>query len=240
METKELTKHTYSTGYFYHEVNRYFKYEEDCFYLYGDGIFNYKDCIKQPCYDINGKYLGVFESEERYTKKEKDKLLNSDWTNGVLQLNYNFYKIEYGANTMDEVSNFERILENSNLIKVNDWDSNCRFDANEIYNQFNTGKIKDKYEPFDLIEICYSGNSQRITNIVNKKIYELDIKDYTKRKNLFIKQNPDLKTQTERVYIHNIVYLMDFWKLNKNQLNSFNIVDKTINKLNRKITSKIT
>ena len=239
MEIKEIKKNTYCNGYFYNKVNRYLKYENDCFKLYGDGLFNYVDIIRQPCYDVDGKYLGTFESENIYEKEEVKKPIEPNYCVQVIQLNYNFFKIEHGGNTMNEISSFESILENSNLIKTNDWSSNCRFDSNEISNQFFTGKLKtSSYEPYEPIEICYTGHSQRITNTVNKKLYDLDINKYTKRKNNFIKNNPELKEYVENIYMHNIVYLMKFWNKNKKQLNKFEKVNNTIQKLNRKITSK--
>jgi hypothetical protein len=235
-----MEDYSYCRGYFYYEVKRIFENENNLLTLYGTGNFLYTDVKYKKAYDKEGNFIGELKTEKHYDKYVERKKLKEN-TTGAIQINYNFYKVKYYANTIDELSDFKSILEASNLIKSDDL---YRYDKYYFAQNYHEGFVnkKDTYysEPYENMEICYFGHSCLIKNTVYKKIYELDLKKYESNYKNFVKENPEHKNRVETIYMLNIDYLMRFWDVSKKKLFSktFNPLEHTIKKLNRRITLK--
>lgn len=207
---------------------RFFVYSED-------HMYDTKSYVE--IFDDNNKSLGVFTKSNRVTKeetKEIEKQIN------VFQYNYNFYLLPIGrCVTLDEIQDAYHLVNPIFNIKEDHYYGidleNC---LNEFFGQRKTIYYREHFNP---CEICLIGHSRHIHNITNKKLFNLDIKEYTKRKNDFIKENPRYERQVENIYLHNIGFLCLFWNVNKKQLlkDNFDKSKKSIEKLNRKITNKI-
>ena len=196
------------------------------------------------CFDKNGNKLGVFKNEKNITKTEEKEL---EKQMSVIQYNYNFHLLPLGCvSTMDEVSSAHRLINSAfNIKDVKNYSE--YFDRDNAIHRFNHDEIdvknkipynyRENFTPFEIVKL---GFSREIINVTYKKLFDLDIKEYTKRKNDFIKQNPIYKEQVEYIYEINIGHLSLFWDVPVKSLlkDNFNKNTQAINKLNRKITIK--
>ena len=191
------------------------------------------------CYDAKGNYLGVYKEEKNHTKTETKEIENQKV---VVQIDYDFKLLPIGAcYNQSEIYEGTKLLEKEFNIK----DAECydnRINIEEyirIYNGDNTKTIhyKENFTPFEICKIGYSAN---ITNKTNKTL-SLSIKDYTRSKDEFVKNNPRHEDVIEYIYNANIGYLCLFWGVSRNVLlkDNFNRNDKAFKKLNKRIKQKI-
>tara|TARA_R110000851_G_scaffold310886_1_gene470896 strand:+ start:30 stop:776 length:747 start_codon:yes stop_codon:yes gene_type:complete len=220
--------------------------DEYKFFVFSDDHL-YNVIEETECFDKKGNILGVFKNEKNIRKTEEKEL---EKQLQVIQYNYNFYLLPLGCvSTMDEVSDAYRLIDSVfNIKDVKNYHEHFNRD-NALYRfHYDEIDIKNKrpYIPYDYkenftpFEIVKLGFSREIINVTNKKLFDLDVKEYTKRKNDFIEQNPEYKRQVEFIYKMNIGHLSLFWGVPIKSLlgDNFNRNIQAINKLNRKITIK--
>lgn len=237
-EKQNITTKEYYRGYL--KVNDTKEYLEKVdneykFFVYSqDHLYNKTTSIN--IIDNKGNDLGCFENTEAIRKEETKQLKNQLL---VYHINYNFYLLPTGVcSTIDDVHNCTRFISSVFNIK----EHGRSYDVNNYIRAYE-GENTDRYysECFTPSEICQTGHSVGITNKTFKKLFDLDIKEYTKNKNAFIKLHPDREERVEFLYKINIGYLMLFWGVTKKQLlnDKFCRRSASISKLNRKITLKL-
>lgn len=197
-------------------------------------------------YDNQGKfYKTVKEStqERRRETKEMKKGLQ------VFQIDYKFYLLPTDYfNTQDEVSDVCGVLNNSNMGNF-DVGHHCISDLYMIHSprskDFVNDYMKDRInyilnKPFEIVAL---GNSYWITKNSFKSFINLDIKEYTKSKNDFLKtlDNEYLINRANTIFESNIKAIATFYMTNEKSILSwnFNRVKKSVERLNYNINSKI-
>jgi len=225
--------------------------DEYKFFVYSDAHI-YNRIKETECFDKNGNKLGFYKEEEKGIRKSEVKEIENELS--VIQFNYDFYLLPIGvARTIDELDSAYRLIKT--IFKIKDVSfsnhysehfkrehaiSRFNYDENEIKypSPFMPYNFRENFVPFEIVKL---GFSREITNITNKSLFDLDIKQYTKRKNDFIKKNPEYKTSIQSIYEINIGHLSLFWDVPVKLLlrDNFDKNIKSINKLNKKITNKI-
>tara|TARA_R110000782_G_scaffold242030_1_gene328543 strand:- start:298 stop:1059 length:762 start_codon:yes stop_codon:yes gene_type:complete len=225
--------------------------DEYKFFVYSDDhIYNVIE--KTECYDKEGNKLGFYDNKNIRITKSEEKQLEKQMS--VIQYNYDFYLLPLGCvSTIDEVNSAYELINSVFSIKdIEDYryyresfnrdNAVSRFFYDEKEAKYKEPFIPRNYrENFIPFEIVKLGFSREITNITNKKLFDLDIKEYTKRKDNFIKKNPEYKDSIEFIYKINIGHLSLFWDVPVKSLlrDNFNRNIQSIKKLNKKITNKI-
>ena len=235
-ETKESIK---CSGYsLFNRHKETIRFEDGKYKNFVDADFFFHKKTSTKCYDKQGNYLGWFDKETTFTKREEREIYKQL---SVVQINYKFYLLPVGyVNTIDEVSNCEKILINSFNVKPPRIYSSVINDISNLTREFHEIKQPNSEEIFIPLEICIKGHSRHVENRTNKKMFDLDIKQYTKDKDEFIKENPDFKDRVEFLYSINLGILISFWGVTKKQLfqNKFDRTKAAIDKLNRRITNE--
>lgn len=235
MET-EIETHCFS--YSKYNAVQYLRATNTGYKYFVDTVFHYRDIKKTKCYDANGVYLGFFEHKPIIRDVKEDREVRASHET-VIQINYNFHIIPcQGASTIDQLAELDDLLTNTFNIKTERISVGGAYSSLEAYHR---DYLDLRYEEFDAIEYCAVGHSREVANKVGMKLINLDIKEYTKRKNEFINKNPDWEEAIERLYKMNIGFLMEYFQVSRKKILKDNFCRKTamINKLHRKINKSI-
>lgn len=198
----------------------------------------YKTITETKCFDEDGVYLGIYRNEENFNIEETRECSANL---SVTQIDYDFKLLPVGrCVTIEEVGDCEKLLKDCFSInpKIG---YNERVNLAEYIYAYNESKSKTIYykENYERFEICAKGHSSVVIN-KNVDLFELDLANYTKNKNNFIKKHPEYKNEVEKLYELNIGYLCLFWGVNKKTLlrNKFNKSKKIFDKLNKLLINK--
>lgn len=200
------------------------------------------------CYDKDGNFIDNIIKHEYYNRLETIEI-KEDFR--VVQINYEFHIIPIGrCVTQQEVMSVCTLLNNSNLGKF-DYDYSKHEYFYYAYNSPDIGKQyfhKKMNESLDMVyyyfkkpkEISVTGASYWITRKSYNSFLNLNINDYIKNKNKFIKKNPEYKDEVEMLFNLNINSISAYYMIEpKNIKRKYNKIDRMIKRLNYNINLKI-
>ena len=151
----------------------------------------------------------------------------------VRQIGYDFLLFSadpYYERTIDQIDQLNLKLSNSKL-------GNFKVGYNEDFGYRYKENLKYTKKP---IEVVNFGCSRCITRSSVKEFIDLDFIEYRKRKDLFIKQNPELEFKTEHIFKMNIEHLANYLMCSPSKLFSktFNKSEQMVKRLMNNINNK--
>lgn len=228
---------TYYNGYLrVNNCKEFYTFENGKYFKDVYAEHSYETIESIDSFDSEGNKLGVFENKKHFTKKEVKRIKHNSFT--VRQIGYNFFLFSadpYHERTTREIGWLKQPLNNSNLGRF-DVEHNDTFYTNSKYLSYEDN-LKYTKKP---IEVVTSGCSRCITRSSINEFIDLDFIEYRKRKDLFIKQNPELEFQTEWIFKMNIEHLAKYLMCSPGKLFSktFNKSEQMVKRLMNNINNK--
>jgi hypothetical protein len=161
-------------------------------------IAYYRIITREEVFNASGESLGEKETSIKYESEDmKEYSIEDDMLN-ITQINFDFELIpNSGCNTMDEVSNVARLL--NNTFGKESFNVTHR----ECYKEL-TYLGSRHYGKMDKSEICSIGHSRLIYNTVDEVV---DAKTYHDNYQRAIKKYPQYAMQIRYLYMCNIEFL---------------------------------
>ena len=210
--------------------------ENNVFMEYIDAKHLYYNVKRIECFDSDSNYLGMYEEEKPFSKRETRK--TSDISLTVRQVGYNFHLFSgspWKERTIDEVCRLENKMNNSQIGSF-DVGYNYDFERNPGTKMFES-QIRHTKKPIEVVTV---GCSRCVTRNSIKEFINIDFRKYIERKNKFIKENPELKETTECIFRMNVNNLCNYLMCSPEKLFSrtFNKSDQMVKRLMYKINNK--
>jgi hypothetical protein len=217
----------------YLKVNNYkeyFELDKDnkwIFKVYADHMYIKRNKI--DTYLKDGSFYKTISEDEYFNKQCIEEI---EQPLGVVQINYEFHLMPIGyISTVDEIESLTTKLNNSFNKKFDTEITTEPSDSSNLYKS-----IRKPYE------VNRYGHSRHIQSLCMDFILNLNMKEYRKRKDKFIKTLTDeyLINQCEYIFKLNVSNLKAYFMCSERELFSknFNLFNNTLNRLNYNINQK--
>jgi hypothetical protein len=205
-------------------------YDKDLKYFV-DAEHLYRKVTKQKCFDENRNYLGLYEKEE-FISEHKTIEVEYPAYKRFVQINYKFYNLvsNYSTN-LDEI---ERVCgELSNSFGY-EFSYQGRVEEDRYDKKYNNYVL----DTAELEEIIVNGHTRCIYRKLGKSFFDVDLNDYKKNLEEFIKENPSDEWEAKKLYQDNITTLCRYFLCEEKDLFKGKMINHLIKRLQRKITYK--